>query len=145
WRGIDPSTGHWDETSGRVPLAKLLRVPRPIQGAIGELHKLRRLSTSSSLGPQAEREAQEGRMKLLSAFVDNAWEWIDRGWELDEFDERRREQELRLEEEERIKAHWPDQPNPIERDSCNEELKRLRDSWPADPRQRRRSWAGWWT
>jgi hypothetical protein len=41
-------------------------------------------------------------------------------------------------------AHWPEDRDPLHDEVREAELERLRSSWPEDPRQRPRSWRGWW-
>lgn len=145
WRGIDPRIGHWDANEGRVPLIELLRVTKRDRMPIGQLATLRRIGGSTSIGPSERRNAEAGRMKLLSALADGAWDQIDSGWELLERAEREHEREQRREAEERVKLEWPASGNQIELDNRRAALARLHDSWPRDPHMRRRAWKGWWS
>ncbi|WP_161988940.1 AAA family ATPase [Sphingomonas glacialis] len=145
WRGIDPRIGHWDAQEGRVPLVELLRVPKRDRGSIGELASLRRMGGSGSIAPGERRKAEAGRMKMLSALADGAWDQIDSGWELLERAEREHELEQRREAEERVKLEWPASDNQIETDHRRTALVQLHEGWPRDPHARRRAWKGWWS
>jgi DNA polymerase III subunit gamma/tau len=144
WGGLDPEIMDWDEKGRRVPLVDLLKVPTKARKPVGDLVSLRALGSSRSLGPVARSKAAAGRMGFLSAFADDAWACVARGWEFDEYRDRLTEKEQRRDAEERIRLEFPASMNRLEQDAGENALARLMRSWPQDPKGRARSWKGWW-
>jgi DNA polymerase-3 subunit gamma/tau len=144
WGSLDPMALHWSEEGGRVPLLDLLDVPISLRRRGGALGGLRRWSASGSLGPTAQAEAARGRMSFLSVFADQAWSHLAAGWELQEHADRATERQRRGTEADALRALIAGTPTELEKRRLEEELRQLRDSWPADPHLRRRSWPGWW-
>lgn len=145
WRGIDPDRVDWDEKDRRVPLLDLLKVPMALRAPVGMLTKLRAIGSSRSLGPAERKVAAMNRMAFLSAFADDAWGAVASGWELDEYRDRLAEAARRADDEARITAEFPSSANRLERQAAETAAAQLQESWPLDPRHRRRGWKGWWT
>lgn len=144
WGGLDPSIMDWDERGRRAPLLDLLKVPNKARHPVGHLVKLRGVGSSRSLGPDARKKVAANRMGFLSAFVDDIWSSVAGGWEFDEYRDRLAEREKRRDEEERIALEFPVSSNQLEQEAREKALAHLRSSWPADPKDRPRSWKGWW-
>lgn len=125
-------------------LVDLLGVPRVLRHPGQALSLAQRYRVSETIGVSAQARARRERMDCLSAFRDQAWSALTTGWELAEHDERRRELDERDQKRAVIMAHWPEGRDPLHDEVREVELERLRSSWPEDPRQRPRSWRGWW-
>ena len=134
---LDPFITCFDPQHGcDLPLRKLLNLPlRPRQS--GPL-KFEILTTRGLLSPEAVASSELFGMSLLSAFDVQAWDWIKKRWESDEFHfrvkERKRRQntlaELELEHGSgTMQAH-------VER-------QRLESSWHQKAEDRRRNGPGW--
>jgi hypothetical protein len=97
------------------------------------------LAISTTIGDSAVKRAQEEGAPYLSAFADGAWARIDKGWELDEFEDRQQILIERKSAEDAVRQSWW-------RDSARQsaELEQLRASWPRDPHAGSRSWPVWW-
>ena len=134
--GLDPSVEAWDPALGQHrPLLKLLRVK---QRLIGPVLDYPLVEISTPLSDEAIAEACRDRLEPLSAFDDNAWGELTTGWELEEFDERRRtrvERKRRLAE---VGQRFGEGTS-----ETRAEVERVVDAWPSDPRRRRRRWRGW--
>lgn len=143
-RGIDPQIEHWASPAHeqRIPLGDLLRVPRTLRAPLGKA-AVRRYGTSAGIGPSARATAQEGKMKLLSPFVDSAWKVLDSGWELKEARERQAEAERREQQRRYLDERFPVSSDPILQKQRLVALDALLASWPDDPRERRRNSSGW--
>lgn len=135
--GLDPSVEAWDPALGEhLPLLKLLRVrPR----SIGPVLDYPLVEIPAPLSNEAIAEACRDRLEPLSAFDADAWGELTTGWELEEFDERRRtrvERERRLAE---VAQRFGEGTS-----ETRAEIERIVDAWPSDPRwRRRRRWRGW--
>lgn len=141
--GIDPNILEWNSCKVRVPLIDLLKVATGDREPIGELVALRAMGTSRSLGPDRQKRAATGRMSILSAFQDDAWDAIYSGWELNEHRDRADELARRQEEREKIELENPGGTQ-LEVDVRRMAMAKLEATWPIDPKLRRRSWQGWW-
>ncbi|MDB5583366.1 MAG: family ATPase [Bradyrhizobium sp.] len=144
WRGVDPTIKCWGRNGSREALPDLLQLPKWGRGAVGILSGGRRVSCSASLAPSCRAMAEADGMKLLSAFADGAWTALGDGWELDERACRAEERDRRQRQQALVEVRWPVSENEVEQARREDELRRLREGWPNDPRQRRRSWKGWW-
>ena len=134
--GLNEEVEAWDPALGEHrPLLELLGVKardaRPVLG-----HPL--VDIPRPLSDAKIAEVCCDRLEPLSAYDDRAWDEIATGWELEEFDERRAaraERERRLAGvRQRLGADTPE--------ACAE-VERIVDTWPSDPRRRRRRWRGW--
>lgn len=134
--GLDPSVEVWDPASGEHrPLLRLLRVrSRPI----GPIHDYPLVEISASLSNEAIAEACRDRLEPLSAFDDAAWSELTTGWELEEFDERRR---IRAERARRLAGI--SQRFGENTPEARAEIERIVGTWPSHPQRRRRRWRGW--
>lgn len=133
WRGIDPSF-HVKGT----PLLDLLGVPAMDRNPCG-VFLGRRYNLSRGIAESAHQRLRDEQMGHLSAFEDRAWDWMFTGWELDEHRSRIEEKRTRLKRRVEI----------AEEASGNAErearlLARMRAECAVDPRDRARSWEGWW-
>lgn len=143
-RSLDPAELGRSRDGRRTPLVDLLRIPRRWRGPTGNVRCLKKRLASESLGPAARRLAAGDQMAFLSALDDGAWRHLDRGWELLEYQERGLELQRRREEVGRVLSFF-DRDDALTIARREEELARLRASYPNDPRKRLRSWDGWWT
>jgi len=82
-------------------------------------------------------------MPFLYALEDRAWQALDRGWELWEHRDRASEVQRRHEAEGRVRGLFAGDDE-LTRARCAEEIARLAARYPLDPKQRLRSWEGWW-
>lgn len=84
WAGADPGL----RVQNRFPLMDLLGVNAEKRRPVGELFTGRRFSTSQNIGRDARRALAEAGAPHWSAMADEAWRWIDTGWERREFIDR---------------------------------------------------------
>lgn len=138
-RGVAPDLIATAENGKAQPLFELLGIPSSDLRPAGAVNHAR-FQTTRSIWDEAVTRAQTDRMGFLSAFQDGAWSWLDRGWEIEEHRDRVREEMKRRKEVEDIRGLR----NALSEAKVASELERLRASWPVDPRQRSRSWKGWW-
>ena len=96
-----------------------------------------------SLRSSAQRIAAAERMPFLSALEDRAWQALDQGWELLEHRDRAAEAQRRNEAEGRVRGLFASDDD-LTRARCAEEIARLRACYPLDPKERLRTWEGWW-
>jgi len=96
-----------------------------------------------SLRRSAQRAAAAECMPFLYALEDRAWQALDRGWELWEHRDRASEVQRRHEAEGRVRGLFAGDDE-LTRARCAEEIARLAARYPLDPKQRLRSWEGWW-
>lgn len=150
WAGIralshslDPALLDRSDEGNRVPLVDLLRIPERWRGPAGTVHCVKRRGASQSLRRPARQAAAAERMPFLSALDDRAWQALDRGWELREHRDRLVEGQRRQDEEGRIRGLFTG-ADELTRARCAEEMARLRATYPTDPKERLRSWDGWW-
>lgn len=124
-----------------VALVDLLGVPPKFRGALA-VRGGRGGGTSQSLGPQQIRTAAK-EMPLLSAIDDRAWDFVDSGWEIQEHLDRQHESERRREAE-RVMRDKLGASGHFALARLDVELAALRRAQSRDPRDRARSWYGWW-
>lgn len=133
WRGVDPSF-HAKGT----PLLDLLGVPAMDRHPSG-VFLGRRYNSSRGIAPMAQQTARDDQLGHLSAMEDRAWDWMFSGWEIEEY--RCRQDERRARAKQRVEI--------IEAAAGNAEqeaklLAQMRAEYAVDPRDRPRSWEGWW-
>ena len=145
WSGVNPNIQDWDEQDRRKPLPSLLGVYQSQFRNLGQLVQMKRLGSSGSLGPSQQGQAAMESMNFLSCFADRAWSELDKGWEINEFKDRKMELEKRKQDEERIKIEWEGMEGKAAEIQRDRALEELRANWPADPHKRLRSWDGWWS
>lgn len=144
WSPLDPAVELKDGNGRRWRLRDLLGAPAKMTLLI---ENQRAFSTSTSLGPAAQDAARAGyQLGLLSAFDDGAWDYIDCGWELEEFEHRQAVQGARAEEAAVREAL---RKTDMERRSALETPPLLPESGKTetgsdDPKRRPRRWRGWW-
>jgi DNA polymerase-3 subunit gamma/tau len=146
WGTLDQMKG-WKLPGGRLTaVIALLGVPKATWATSDKMVGIKRMQASGSINVGARRSAQSSFMPLLSALADGAWDYIDSGWELHEFKDRRVEIASRKRDEDMVLAKWPASDDPLQDRPRREALARLYSSWPNDPKERHRSWpdAGWW-
>ena len=135
--GLDEEVDVFDPSIGEhVSLLKLLRVKARRPGPVYD-HPL--VAIPAPLSDEAITEACNNRLQPLSAFDDEAWGELTRGWELKEFDERRA---TRAEREQRLAG--VSQRFGEGAPEARAEIERIAGTCPSDPRRRRRRWRGWW-
>ncbi len=134
--GLNEEVEAWNPALGEYqPLLKLLGVKA--RGARSVLD----YPLVDIPAPLSEAKISEDccdRLEPLSAYDDMAWDEIATGWELEEFYERRA---ARAERERRL-AGVLQRLGADTSEACAE-VERIVDTWPSDPRQRRRRWRGW--
>lgn len=128
----------------RQRLVDVLRVPSRLRVPALPLAVGHRLRVSESIGASVRMKARDDGIGLLSPFADHAWDVLTNGWELSEFRERIREHDERARARAMIDAQWPVSGDDRLAQIRTAKLMELANSWPLDPRQRLRSWRGWW-
>lgn len=142
-RGADPHCSlHLSRGGSTIALPDLIGVPRRLRGSIGRLSGIRRYRPSSGINHQARADAA-AELELLSAFSDQAWNWLCKGWELNEHKHRRAALQRLRAGEQAIRAKWPEQEGAESSRRQAMELERYRAEWRAEAGVR--SWRGWWT
>jgi DNA polymerase-3 subunit gamma/tau len=142
-RSLDPALIERSEDGERIPLVDLLGIPHRWRGPTGMVQCAKRRGASKSLRPLAQRIGAAERMPFLSALEDRAWQALDQGWELLEHRDRAVEVQRRQEAEGRVFGLFAGDDE-LTRARCAEEIARLRARYPLDPKERLRSWEGWW-
>lgn len=142
-RSLDPALIERSEDGERIPLVDLLGVPHRWRGPAGTVLCAKRRGASKSLRRSAQRAAAAERMPFLSALEDRAWQAMDGGWELLEHRDRAAEVQRRHEAEGRVRGLFAGDDE-LARARCAEEIACLRARYPLDPKERLRSWEGWW-
>ena len=142
-RNLDPALLERSEDGERVPLVDLLRIPHRWRGPTVTVQCAKSRGASKSLRRSAQRAGAAERMPFLSALEDRAWQAMDGGWELLEHRDRAAEVQRRHEAEGRVRGLFAGDDD-LTRARCAEEIARLRARYPLDPKERLRSWEGWW-
>ena len=142
-RNLDPALLERSEDGERVPLVNLLRIPHRWRGPTVTVQCAKSRGASKSLRRSAQRAGAAERMPFLSALEDRAWQAMDGGWELLEHRDRAAEVQRRHEAEGRVRGLFAGDDD-LTRARCAEEIARLRARYPLDPKERLRSWEGWW-
>lgn len=144
WRVANPLVLELDERGRRAPLVTLLSVPPQRPRTPAALPDgVRRWSTSHTLGSSQWRDAATARLAFVSAFDERAWDALDTGWELHEFDYRRAEIKQRQRAEDVLRAQLPHGVSSTQDAVLDERLRSLRETWPVDPLKRPRPRALW--
>jgi DNA polymerase III subunit gamma/tau len=140
--GIHPEEKPWDRAA-RVPrpLYELLGIPKNELRLAGLIEGQRRPSASRALLPSTVSAISIG-MPFLSAFNDEAWDYVTADWELDEYEVRKVILKEHREEEEKRKALYSE--NDEQGSQFQNEMSRLRERWSADHRDWKRAWHVWW-
>jgi DNA polymerase-3 subunit gamma/tau len=115
------------------PLLKRLGVPRAWQRqpSVGGF----RPRFFGGMMSSALHRASQLSMPFLSAVDDEAWSWVTKRWELQEYTARKR-----TIQERRSALEWyPGADQASQADRAD-----LMANWPANARARERSWVGWW-
>lgn len=140
-RGLDPQLTGRSRTGDLVPLVDLLRIPRRWRAPTGAAAH----STGSSkhLTPAA-RIKLAGDMAVLSAIAEGAWDFVDLGWELAEFDARVAERARRRNLLASVGQGLPE-AGELTVLRKREELREAHAAFGRDPKQSwPRQWHGWW-
>jgi hypothetical protein len=138
-RGIDPALILDDR-----PAFERLRIAKSQLRPAGAVPKGRRYNLSHSLSPEQRKRHADRGMPHLSPWDDGAWGWLFNGWETLEYKARSAEasrRERRLEQLERERSSAGDA---LHRRALERLIIDERESWPADPRRRPRSFKLWW-
>jgi len=142
-RSLDPALIERSEDGERIPLIDLLGIPHRWRGPAGTVQCAKRRGASKSLRPPAQRIGAAERMPFLSALENRAWQALDQGWELLEHRDRAAEVQRRHEAEGRVRGLFAGDDD-LTSARCAEEIAHLRARYPLDPKDRLRSWEGWW-
>jgi DNA polymerase III subunit gamma/tau len=130
--------GH-GETSTRSSLRRLLRIPRASWRSPGPFSRPK-LILSARLSDRSIKEACGNGMTPLLAFDAEQWPWIFKGWELDEYRDRKAEVGQRRLQVSELHGRLRDDPARLQ-----QELTSLSSNWHLAKSERRiRRWRGWW-
>ena len=140
-RSLDPGIMSQSKAKEAVAVVDLLKVPPKFRESLA-VQGGRGGGTSQSLGPQKIRAA-DAEMPSLSAIDDGAWDFADSGWEIQEHSDRNDEFERRREAERVLRDKLAASGHLVQA-RLDEELAGLRNARSSDPRDRLRSWYGWW-
>lgn len=114
-----------------------LRVPKHMRRQTGPLRQ-QVLHFSGALSSASIEEARANGMEFLSAFDARAWPWIRKGWERNEYIDRKHEIAERQRKLSDMGRLW------VDADRRRKELEKLEASWGREPEMRPRRWRGWW-
>lgn len=128
----------------RRALIDVLRIPVCLRERFSAARVPQERRVSESVGEKLRREAVGQRLAPLSAFRDQAWHAIATGWELIEHRDREIEKDERKQKELEVDLEWPEGKGSRTNQVRAAARQKLLESWPVDPRQRKRSWSGWW-
>lgn len=136
--GLSPEVEDWDlDAMERQSLLRLLKL-KPNNAALA-IRAQPLVITSEALSEAAIARACPPGLMPLSAFDDRAWAWIRKGWESDEYGDRRAAKAAR----ERIIADII-----VKHGAGSPAARAAIDAWErdqsADPHQRTRCWRAWW-
>jgi DNA polymerase-3 subunit gamma/tau len=133
--GWDPKTKRWQN------LLKLLKVTKGRKA--GNIGGRKRWSASYALSKGLEEWA-DYKMPFLSAFDDGEWGRIRDGWELDEYEVRRRLRADRAAEIALVESKFPRGHNDRIDAERQSELDRVIMNWSDDPTEWERGRPVWW-
>jgi hypothetical protein len=142
-RSVDP-TIRIRYKGERMALIDLFRIPdrwRRISSVSGANQACRAPRT---IGVSVQDLAKHQHMASLSAFADKAFNYLLTGWECLEYQDRRREKEDRARAILKVELDWREESGLQARRAVAAALNKLQMSWPKDPRERLRTWRGWW-
>jgi DNA polymerase-3 subunit gamma/tau len=142
-RGVDPKIRVWHNGERRA-LIDVLKIPRRFREPFGVLQLTQRRRVSETIGAGTQGGTRLDRLAPLSAFADEAWDHLWTGWEIREHQDRERERKLRANAIAKINLRWSDSAGELQDQARRAELDQVRASFPDDPRERVRSWVGWW-
>ncbi|RAI45332.1 hypothetical protein CH341_04460 [Rhodoplanes roseus] len=142
--GADPVRFHWDQIRNLCAglaihdLLDKLGVPRRGRRPSGPVPTAPTWF-SERLSDDAVAQACQLEMAPLSAFDDEAWDWIGKGWETKEHVDRVKTIAKRQQDVEELRRIW-------HADLCEQDrrLNALVAEWRVAPQNRRRRWHGWW-
>jgi len=142
-RAVDPGIRirHKGE---RIALIDLFRIPNRWRGITLASDANQAWRVSRTIGVSIQNLAKHQRMTPLSAFGDKAFDYLLTGWERLEYQDRRREKEDRARAQLKIELDWREESGLLAKRAVAAALNKLRMSWPKDPRERLRTWRGWW-
>ena len=139
--GISNDLMEWDDRCGKWrPMRELLGIDKGHEAGDAKILSSPLIILSEKLAQSSVEHACRNGLEPLSAFEDRAWEWVTSGWEVDEHIDRRltcRERDNDIRAVEIIHTDDPERIVPS--------LQSLAVNWPNDPRDRARSWLGWWS
>jgi DNA polymerase-3 subunit gamma/tau len=141
-RSLSPSLAARSDHRSISPLADLLKIPPSWRAPVRRVPNVQARGASASLTARAKRKDESG-MAWLSALKDGAWQAVDTGWELQEYEARLAEMERREVALAKLAALLPGTDN-ARHESLLLEMELLKASWSSNPRDWRRSWSGWW-
>lgn len=142
-RSVNPEIKVRDDGE-RDALIDVLSISKRLREGFSILEVPQRWRVSETVGEQAQRKATVERLAPLSAFGDRAWGALFAGWELREYQDRQREKGERSRARMKIELEWPEGVGQRQDQVRAALLERVQTSWPLDPKQRLRSWRGWW-
>lgn len=133
------STRSYD--GGVFPLVDILKIPQRWRAPLRRIPNVQARGMSGSLTVGAKKD--ECGMAWLSALKDGAWQALDTGWELQEFEARRTERKRRDIALAKLAALLAGADD-ARREGLLLEMEVLKAGWSSNPRDWRRSWVGWW-
>ena len=119
---------------------ELLGIPKHELRPAGLIEGHRRPSASQALLPGTVARAVSNGMPFLSAFDDEAWDYVAADWELNQYKDRKAILKEHGREEEKRKALYSE--NDEQGSQFQSEMSRLRKRWAADHKHWKRSWQG---
>jgi hypothetical protein len=128
----------------RRRLIDVLRIPAGTREKLSPPGTAQIKRVSKTLGKQARAACTADHLAPLSVFDDGAWDFLMSGWELFEHQDRQRERAERAKAFAALAVQWPQGMGLRQDQMRSEALRALVVSWPMDPKQRLRTWRGWW-
>jgi hypothetical protein len=139
-RSLDPNLLARSENGSMSPLVNLLKIPPSWRAPVCRIPNVQARGASASLSVRAK---DENGMAWLSALKDGAWWAVDTGWQLQEYEARRTEEEHRNVALSKLAAQLP-KADDTHRESLLLEMEILKAGWSSNPRDWQRTWSGWW-
>ncbi len=136
WSGVSPDLQvHDRHLCAVLGIAPKQLSPNAVAG--------RRFEVSRDIGPGARAAAADRQMQHLSAFADGAWDWLFEGWEFDEHQARKAEEQRRRETLARLDRRLQEAVDPLAQSAVRQLKEDFEQECRVPPRDRRRQWILW--